>query len=254
MEILKKYWKFILAYGLLVIVLIFLLYYYREVYELVREMIRFFSSRKRLNAYVASYGSYAPAVFIGLQILQVLFAPIPGELTGFIGGYLFGVGLGFVYSTIGLTLGSLIAFTIARYFGMPFVRKFVGQEIMPKFDYLMEHKGAFFSFIFFLVPGTPKDYFCYLLGLSPMHVVTFMIISTIGRLPGTLLLTMQGQAVQSEDYRTFFVVLGLALLAGVVAFIYRDRVETWFKHKKPGHGKGKTSPLRHRTKSKSSSR
>jgi uncharacterized membrane protein YdjX (TVP38/TMEM64 family) len=81
-----------------------------------------------------------------------------------------------------------------------------------------------------------------------------MIISTIGRLPGTLLLTMQGQAVQSEDYRTFFVVLGLALLAGVVAFIYRDRVETWFKHKKPGHGKGKTSPPRHRTKSKSSSR
>jgi len=28
-------------------------------------------------------------------------------------------------------------------------------------------------------------------------------------------------------------VLGLALLAGVVAFIYRDRVEAWFKHKKP---------------------
>ncbi len=120
---------------------------------------------------------------------------------------------------------------------------------MAKFDYLMEHKGAFFSFIFFLIPGTPKDYFCYILGLSPMHLVTFMIISTIGRLPGTLLLTMQGQAVQSEDYRTFFVVLGLALLAGVVAFIYRDRVETWFQHKKPGHGKEQPSPPRHRTKS-----
>ncbi len=254
MEILKKYWKFILAYGLLVLVLILLLYYYREVYELVREMIRFFSSRKRLNAYVASYGAYAPAAFLGLQTLQVLFAPIPGELTGFIGGYLFGVGPGFVCSTVGLTLGSLIAFSISRYFGMPFVRRFVGQEIMAKFDYLMEHKGAFFSFIFFLIPGTPKDYFCYILGLSPMHVVTFMIISTIGRLPGTLLLTMQGQAVQSEDYRTFFVVLGLALLAGVVAFIYRDRVETWFKHKKPAPGKGNPSPPRHRTKSKSSSR
>jgi len=253
MEILKKYWKFILAYSLLLLVLILLLYYYREAYEYVREMIRFFSSRKRLNAYVASYGAYAPAVFMGLQTLQVLFAPIPGELTGFIGGYLFDIGLGFVYSTVGLTLGSLIAFSISRYFGMPFVRKFVGQEIMAKFDYLMEHKGAFFSFIFFLIPGTPKDYFCYILGLSPMHVVTFMIISTIGRLPGTLLLTMQGQAVQSEDYRTFFVVLGLALLAGVVAFIYRDRMETWFKHKKPVSGKGKPAPPRHRNKSKSSS-
>jgi uncharacterized membrane protein YdjX (TVP38/TMEM64 family) len=237
MDFLKRYWKHILGYGLLIVLLVLLLYYYREVYEFIREMIRFFSSRKRLNAYVASYGVFAPAVFIGLQFLQVLFAPIPGELTGFIGGYLFGIGPGFVYSTLGLTLGSLAAFSISRYFGMPYVRKFVGQQIMAKFDYLMEHKGAFFSFIFFLIPGTPKDYFCYILGLSPMHPATFMIISTIGRLPGTLLLTMQGQAVQSEDYRTFFVVLGLALVAGVLAFIYRDRVEAWFKKKKTTSGK-----------------
>jgi uncharacterized membrane protein YdjX (TVP38/TMEM64 family) len=105
---------------------------------------------------------------------------------------------------------------------------------MGKFDYLMEHQGAFFSFIFFLIPGLPKDYFCYLLGLSPMHVLTFLIISTIGRIPGTLLLTMQGQAVRSEDYRAFFVVLGLALLVIVITIIYRDRIEDWLKHKKPG--------------------
>ena len=54
MEILKKYWKFILAYSVLVIILVLLFYHYREVYEFVRDMIRFFSSRKRLNAYVAS--------------------------------------------------------------------------------------------------------------------------------------------------------------------------------------------------------
>lgn len=232
MEIPKKYWKAILAYSLLVIVLIVLLYHYREVYEFVRDLIRFFSSRKRLNAYVASYGPYAPLIFIVLQALQVLFAPVPGELTGFIGGFLFGVGPGLIYSTMGLILGSFLAFSIARRLGLPFIRRFVGQEIMAKFDYLMEHKGAFFSFIFFLIPGTPKDYFCYILGLSPMHVVTFMIISTIGRLPGTILLTMQGQAVQSEDYRAFFVFLGLALLSGVVVFIYRDPIERWLKSRK----------------------
>jgi uncharacterized membrane protein YdjX (TVP38/TMEM64 family) len=252
MEILKKYWKFILAYGLLLIVFILILYFYREVYESVREMIRFFSSRRRLNAFVASYGAFAPLIFICLQCLQVLFAPIPGELTGFIGGFLFGILPGVIYSTIGLTLGSFFAFSIARRFGMPFIRKFVGQELMAKFDYLMEHKGAFFSFIFLLIPGTPKDYFCYILGLSPMHVVTFMIISTVGRFPGTVLLTMQGQAVQSEDYRAFFVFLGLALLAIVVAFVYRDRIERWLKHKKP-HPDKKGSSSHHRSKNKPSS-
>lgn len=245
MNIPNKYWKYIIAYAFSLIILILLLYFYREVYEFVREMIRFFSSRRRLNAFVASYGAFAPLIFIFLQCLQVLFAPIPGELTGFIGGFLFGIFPGIIYSTIGLTLGSFFAFSIARRFGLPFIRKFVGQELMAKFDYLMEHKGAFFSFIFFLIPGTPKDYFCYILGLSPMHVVTFMIISTVGRLPGTVLLTMQGQAVQSEDYRTFFVFLGMALLAIVAAFVYRDRIERWLKHKKP-HDSQKKSHSHHR--------
>jgi uncharacterized membrane protein YdjX (TVP38/TMEM64 family) len=96
----------------------------------------------------------------------------------------------------------------------------------------MERQGAFFSFIFFLIPGLPKDYFCYLLGLSPMHIFTFLIISTLGRFPGTVLLTMQGQAVRSENYRGFFLTLGIALIFIVVTVIYRDHIEVWLKIKK----------------------
>lgn len=233
MAIKKRRWKSLIGYGLLLLALCLLLYYYREAYLGFRDAVRFFTNKTRVNIFIASFGPYAPLAFIGLQILQVLLAPIPGEITGFIGGYLFGIGPGFAYSTVGLTLGSLFAFLISRRFGMPFVRRFVGQETMLKFDYLMEHQGAFFSFVFFLIPGLPKDYFCYLLGLSPMHILTFFIISTVGRIPGTLLLAMQGQAIRSEDYRSFFVVLGLILLAFVLAIIYRDRVEGWLKIKKP---------------------
>ncbi len=228
----KPSWKWILGYALLILGLCLLLYYYKEAYLGFRDLVRFFSSRTRVSAFVASFGPLAPLAFMGIQFLQVLLAPIPGELTGFIGGYLFGTELGFIYSTIGLTLGSWVAFIIARRFGFSFVRGFVGKETMEKFDYLMEHKGAFFSFIFFLIPGLPKDYFCYLLGLSPMHILTFLVVSTIGRIPGTLLLSMQGQAVRSEDYRAFFVVLGLGLLALVFTVIYRDRIESWLRIKK----------------------
>lgn len=228
----KRSWKSLIGYGMLLLGICLLLYYYREAFQGFRNIIRFFSNEARVSIFIASFGPFAPLAFIGLQILQVLFAPIPGELSGFIGGYLFGTIPGFIYSTIGLTFGSLFSFLIARRFGMPFVRQFVGQELMGKFDYLMEHQGAFFSFIFFLIPGLPKDYFCYLLGLSPMHVITFFIISTVGRIPGTLLLTLQGQAVRSENYRGFFVVLGIALFFIVLTVIYRDRVESWLKHRK----------------------
>jgi uncharacterized membrane protein YdjX (TVP38/TMEM64 family) len=229
----KPSWKWVLGYALVLLWLCLLLYYYKEAYVGVRDLVRFFASRSRITSFVASFGPLAPLVFMGIQFLQVLIAPIPGELTGFIGGFLFGTRAGFIYSSTGLTLGSWVAFLIARRFGSSFVRRFVDKEIMIKFDYLMEHKGAFFSFLFFIIPGLPKDYFCYLLGLSPMHVITFLVVSTIGRIPGTLLLSMQGEAVRSEHYRAFFVVLGLALFALVLTIIYRDRIESWLHRKRP---------------------
>ncbi len=221
-----------LVYLILLLAVCLLLYFYKEIYHNFRDMIRFFSNKDQVSALVASFGFFAPLIFIGLQILQVVMAFIPGELTGFVGGYLFGPTWGFLYSTIGLTTGSLLAFLIAKRLGLPFVRRFVGEEVMAKFDYLMEHQGAFFSFLFFLIPGLPKDYFSYLLGLSPMHVSTFLIVCSIGRIPGTLLLSLLGHAVRSEDYRIFFVILGIALFFILLTLLYREKIEAWLKRKK----------------------
>lgn len=71
-------------------------------------------------------------------------APIPGEVTGLLGGYLYGTFGGIVLSTIGLTLGSVFAFILGRVFGKPFVEKVVDPLVLNKFDYLLHHKGAFF--------------------------------------------------------------------------------------------------------------
>jgi uncharacterized membrane protein YdjX (TVP38/TMEM64 family) len=226
-------WKTFLPYGLMLLAFGLLLYYYQEVHQWFFQGWHFFSNKERVNSFVTSFGSYAPLVFIGLQILQVLLAPIPGEFTGFVGGYLFGNVPGLIYSMVGLSLGSFFAFLIARGLGMPFVRRFMGHELMGKFEYLVEHHGAFFTFILFLIPGIPKDSLCYLLGLSPMHVFTFLVISCVGRIPGTLLLTMQGASVRSEHYRASFILLGLILLLIVLAVIYRDRIENLLKHKTP---------------------
>jgi uncharacterized membrane protein YdjX (TVP38/TMEM64 family) len=229
----KKKWKTFLRYGLIFLGLGLLLFYYREVQEYFFQGWHFFSDKERVNNFVLSFGAYAPLVFIGLQILQVLVAPIPGEFTGFIGGYLFGIVRGLICSTVGLSLGSFFAFLIGRGVGMPFVRRLMGREFMGKFEYIVERHGAFLAFILFLIPGTPKDSFCYLLGVSPMRVGTFLLISSLGRIPGTLLLTMQGNSVRSEHYRASFIFLGLILLLIVLAFIYRDRIEKLLKHKKP---------------------
>ncbi len=158
----------------------------------------FFIDRKKAIDFVASFGPLSVAIFILLQIVQVLLAPFPGEVTGFIGGYLYGITLGTIYSMIGLSIGSWLAFVLSKSFGLPLVEKFVSKKIISNYDHFMEHKGTFVSFLLFLIPGFPKDALCYILGLSHMKVQPFIVISTIGRLLGTILLSVQAGALLSQ--------------------------------------------------------
>jgi uncharacterized membrane protein YdjX (TVP38/TMEM64 family) len=215
-------------FGFSIILLVFLalalyvLIYHSYIYTV-------FFDRKKLTDYVNSFGRLGPLIFIALQIFQVLFAPIPGEVTGFLGGFLYGNFFGLLYSTIGLGLGSWLAFIIARWAGQPVVEWIVSPKVLLRFDYLMARRGTWIAFLFFLIPGFPKDYLCYILGLSHMGLKTFLIISTAGRLLGTAMLTFQGYLVREESYVTLGVVVGLSLLFIVSAYLYREKLEAYFR-------------------------
>ena len=186
------------------------------------ELHFFFLDRTRAIHFIKSFHPYDEVAFIVLQILQVVAAPIPGEATGLIGGYLYGPILGTIYSTIGLTVGSWIAFMLARIFGMPLVEKVVKPKVISKYDHFLEHQGAFVSFLLFLIPGVPKDYLCYIMGVSHMPTRTFIIISTVGRLLGTMLLSVSGSYARNDKY---LALIGIMLVSGIfviIAFIYRD--------------------------------
>lgn len=207
---------------------LYLLIFYSDIYLT-------FLDRKRLAAFVKSYGSFSPFIFIALQIFQVLFAPIPGEVTGFIGGFIYGNFFGVLYSTIGLGVGSWLAFIFARWAGQPLVERVVSYKTIQRYDYLMAHQGTWIAFLLFLIPGFPKDYLCYILGLGHIDLKTFLIISTAGRFLGTLLLTLQGHLVREKNYLVLGIVIGLSLLALLIAYFFREKLETHLKkHRKHG--------------------
>lgn len=165
-----------------------------------------------------------------LQVFQVVAAPIPGEVTGFLGGYFFGAFWGIVLSTVGLTMGSWLAFTLARMFGRPFVERVVKEDTINRFDYLLRHKKAdILVFLLFLIPGFPKDYLCYILGLGPMHTGIFLIVSTAGRFFGTCLLTLGGIFIRNHQYYSFTILLGIAIVIILLSMAYRDKIEQVLK-------------------------
>ena len=188
-------------------------------------MIDLLTSKNRLLQFIKQNRTHAATIFIGLQTVQVVAAPLPGEVTGFVGGILFGPVWGVVYSTIGLTIGSWIAFMLARWLGRPIVERLVNRETIERYDYVMRHKGLLLAFLMFLIPGFPKDILCYVLGLGHMNQRDFLLVSASGRLLGTVLLTMGGTFFRDEHYAALFTVVGVSLLMVLLAMIYHDRLE-----------------------------
>lgn len=202
----------------------FLFYHY--------DLYSFFLSRKKITHFVSSFGPLSVAIFIGLQILQVLVAPIPGEISGFIGGYLYGPVLGTLYSTIGLAIGSWLAFLLARWLGLPFVEKIITPRIIQKYDYFMEHRGIPVTFILFLIPGFPKDALSYIVGLSHMRTTTFLILCTAGRLLGTIMLSVSGSYARNDQHTAMVAILGISVLVMLLAWYYHDALLNLLRKKK----------------------
>jgi uncharacterized membrane protein YdjX (TVP38/TMEM64 family) len=191
--------------------------------------IDYFTDRQRLLNLIQEHRANAAFIFIGLQVLQVIAAPVPGEATGFVGGVFFGTGWGIVYSTIGLTIGSWIAFLLARLAGRPLVEMVVKAETIKRYDYVMKHKGLFLAFLMFLIPGFPKDILCYLLGLGHMGQRDFLLVSTPGRLLGTTLLTVGGTLFRDKHYGALFTLIGVSLFLILLTMVYREAIERRFR-------------------------
>ena len=199
---------------------------------------RWIADRDQVVQFVSAFGNGAPIAFMALQVLQVVLAPVPGEATGFIGGYLFGTVKGFVYSSIALAAGSWINFAIGRFLGRHYVRRWIPDEKLARFDHLLKRQGIIVLLILFVFPGFPKDYLCLFLGITAIPLKAFLLIASIGRMPGTFMLSLQGEYLFQKNYAVFTVVLGVTLLAAFLSIRYRETIYRWMEklnRKTPGN-------------------
>jgi uncharacterized membrane protein YdjX (TVP38/TMEM64 family) len=198
-----------------------------------RFLVRLYVDKHFLKQTLRDWGILAPLFFMALQALQVIISPIPGEATGFLGGYLFGEWLGLLYSTIGLTVGSVAAFAIGRWLGAHYVRNLVKKETWDKLGFIVEAEGAILCFMIFLIPGLPKDMVCYLFGISPMPLWVFTLVSGLGRVPGTWVLSAQGAHTATGNYVYVIVVTAIVVAVALPLYYYRHRIVAWFEGRNP---------------------
>lgn len=182
-----------------------------------KPLVPLFSNPATARETIGGLGAWAPLAFIGMQIAQVVIAPLPGQITGLIGGFLFGPWLGLLYTLIGAFIGFWLVFVLARKLGRPFVERFVKTETLAKFDGLLNRGGPFVLFLIYLLPAFPDDIISFIAGLTKIPIRTLLLVSVAGRLPGYLVLSFAGEGLTGENMNPIIVVAGVVLALGILA-------------------------------------
>jgi len=193
------------------------------------------SSFDSMKSYIERSAPYGQFFFFFIQLLSVILAPIPSNVTALAGAVLFGLWQSFFLTFAAVILGSFLMFGLARVLGRPFADQFVSKKVSEKYLGIIRSKQDIFLLLVFLFPFFPDDIICILAGLTTIRPLRFLIIALIARPWGLLVASAVGSAAISIPLWGM-ILLGIAGAAVfLLALKYGDRVEeyllTKFKRK-----------------------
>ena len=186
-------------------------------------MTQFFSDPEGMRAWIEEQGVFGPLAFMLLQFVQTVVAPIPGNVVGVLGGYLFGI-WGMLWSFIGSAAGFWVVFWLSRRFGRPLVEKIVSEEMLKKFDFVFGKRGPFLLFLIFLIPGLPDDVVCYIAGLTKIPIINLMVMVMVGRLPALVANNLIGSGLGDGNYAAVVVFSVIIAILIAVVYVYQEKI------------------------------
>ena len=187
-------------------------------------LIGHLSDSEQIIADMRQSGWRGPLICVAIQFAQVIIFFIPGEITQIASGYVFGAWRGFLFSTIGILIGSAAAFLLGRVVGRPTFEKVFGCETLEKLEQAAQSpKGRWAIFLLFLTPGAPKDAMSYGAGLTGWPLGRFVLISGLGRLPALLASSVFGGQLQERNYWAMAAISAIAIAAAVGFYLYQRK-------------------------------
>lgn len=174
---------------------------------------------------VESYGIFAPLVFAALMALQIVIAFIPGGPLELIAGMLFGGIKGTIFTMLGAVAGTLAVYGLVRIFGKPLVHLFVSEEKMQQFSILHDEKRLeFWVFVLFLIPGIPKDLLTYIVPLTSMRPLRFVLLANLARFPAIAASVFMGDSLTEGRYWLCLVIAGVAAVLAVIGYRLKNSI------------------------------
>jgi len=211
--------------------LIFVIYHILN----VNKLLFIFRSVDSFKSYILSTGNRGVFIYIFIQMVQVIFLPIPASIIAIAGAIIYGPLLGAIYCIIGVLLGSYISFFLGRYIGFRLVVWIAGIDNAKKYASILNNSGRIFLGIAFLLPMFPDDILCLIAGLTTMSFKEFFIITSLFRPIGAICMCYfgGGYIIPFSGWGIpVWVVIGI-LMTTLVAAIYKNqtKIENWIINK-----------------------
>ena len=209
-----------LIFLILIVILIPLyLYFYQQ------DFLMRFRDFNDIVSFLERYKLQSIPIYIILQIAQIVISVLPGQFFQLAAGYLYTFWPALLFSCIGAFLGTTITFWLAKGLGSDFVHIFFEKDKTEDYVKRLNSKKAYtIVFLLYAIPGIPKDVVSYAAGLSEMKYKPFIILSTIGRLPGMMGSIMIGSMWHKEEYVGMIILAIIAVVAFCACIIYRKKL------------------------------
>lgn len=187
---------------------------------MVLAALSYFIPQDLLRLWVETAGFLGPLVLIGLTVISCILAPISGSPMLFLGYILYGEKTVW-YSAVAGWLSYSLNFAIARKWGRPGVIRMVGVHSMQKIDKFATAYGWGILFFLRVFAGGVHDFISYAMGLSAIPYRTYIGISTLGAIPGTMLWYFLANKISNPMVFILTTWAMLAVLSGIFLLYFR---------------------------------
>lgn len=202
-------------------------------FSLLRDLDRFTDMLMR-------FAPYTQIIFFFVQLLSVIIAPIPSNITAMAGAVVLGWLQSFLLTVAAVYLGAFICFTIARKLGKQKMDQFISRKLSEKYRELIRTKCDTFLILAFLFPCFPDDLLCIMAGFTDISPKRFMAITVFTRPWGLLASSLVGEAFTSLPWGLLAVLIAVMLTLFVLGMIYGDKIEAaiiaWYRKKRGRDG------------------
>ena len=188
-----------------------------------RPLIEYLREPEKFRTWVDEAGVMGRVYFLGIQILQVVVAIIPGEPVEIGAGYAFGAVEGTLLCILGTVMGSMAVYFFVRRFGIKAVEIFFPVEKIERLRFLNTvQKRDALMFLLMFIPGTPKDLLGYLAPIVGITPGAWLFITSVARIPSIVTSTVGGGALGGQNYGFAVAAFAVTLLiSGIGLLIYR---------------------------------